>query len=89
MNISLRRKRHPGSIPGVTSIFVQVAAPHFVAAIVLEDDVCTEAAPILKYAIGKRREWLRDYFRSKGWKAIVVKEHGWSAGGPAASLENS
>lgn len=48
--------------------------PHFCAAMVLEDETVIDAAPILKWSIGKRREWLRDYFRQKGWKAVVVTE---------------
>jgi hypothetical protein len=53
-------------------MLVQVTAPHFCAGLVLVDGVVTEAAPILKWAIGKRREWLSDYFRQKGWKAVVI-----------------
>lgn len=52
---------------------VQVDAPHFCAGIVVVDGIVTEAAPILKWTIGKRRDWLRDYFRQKGWKATVCK----------------
>lgn len=69
-----------GSTPPENAILVQVTAPHFCASLVLVDDTCTEAAPILKYAIGKRREWLRDYFRQKGWKAVVVNTEGWQRG---------
>ena len=59
--------------PNSTETLVQVDAPHFCAGIVLVDDVCTEAAPILKWAVGKHRDWLRDYFKAKGWKATVCK----------------
>ena len=61
-----------GSYPAGRAILVQVTAPHFCAAFVLEDETVIDAAPILKWSIGKRREWLRDYFRQKGWKAVVV-----------------
>ena len=54
-------------------MLVAVDAPHFYAGIVLTDDVVTRAAPILKWTIGKRRTWLADYFRQKGWKASVVR----------------
>lgn len=53
-------------------MLVSVDAPHFYAGIVLENDVIVRAAPILKWAIGKRRAWLSDYFRQKGWKAVIV-----------------
>lgn len=55
-------------------MLVRVEAPHFCAGIILKDGVCVRAAPILaRYAIGKSREWLSAYFRSKGWKATVVR----------------
>jgi hypothetical protein len=56
-------------------MLVRVVAPHFVAGFVLTDGTCTEAAPILRWAVGKRREFLSGYFRNKGWKAsIITKE---------------
>jgi hypothetical protein len=54
-------------------MLVAVDAPHFYAGIVLTDGVVTDAAPILRWTMGKRREWLSNYFRQKGWKAIVVR----------------
>jgi hypothetical protein len=56
-------------------MLVAVDAPHFYAAIVLVDDVVTEAAPILRWAIGKHRVYLREYFARKGWKTTIIKEH--------------
>jgi hypothetical protein len=53
-------------------MLVQVTTPHFCASLVVDGDICMEAAPILKWAIGKRSDWLRDYFRQKGWKAVIV-----------------
>lgn len=55
-------------------MLVAVDAPHFYAGIVFENDIVIKAAPILKWTIGKRRDYLRSYFKSKGWKAAVVKE---------------
>ena len=55
-------------------ILVRVVALHFVAGLVLENDVVTRAAPILKWAKGKHRDWLRGYFQKKGWKASVVSD---------------
>jgi hypothetical protein len=53
-------------------ILVSVDAPHFYAGIVLRDDVVIDAAPILRWAMGKRREWLRDYFEKRGWHTHVI-----------------
>lgn len=53
-------------------MLVAVDAPHFYAGVVLRDDVVIEAAPILKWTIGKSRPWLRNYFKRKKWRAIVV-----------------
>ncbi len=52
---------------------VRIVAPHFVAGIEInERDMCMVAAPILKWCIGKRTDFLRDYFARKGWKASIV-----------------
>lgn len=56
-------------------MLVQVTAPHFCAGLVIENGVCTVAAPILKRSIGRSADELRAYFKWKGWKAIQVKEH--------------
>jgi hypothetical protein len=58
-------------------MLVAVDAPHFYAGIVIENDVVTEAAPILRWTIGKRRDYLRKYFKSRGWKATVVIIKDW------------
>lgn len=55
-------------------MLVAVDAPHFYAGIILEKHVVVEAAPILRWTIGRRRDWLREYFKKKGWKAIVVRK---------------
>ena len=54
------------------SILVRVVAPHFVAGLVVEGDRCVDAAPILRWAIGRDRDGLRAYFARKGWRASVV-----------------
>lgn len=53
-------------------MLVAVDAPHFYAGIVLTDDIVIRAAPILRWTIGKRRDWLSAYFRQKGWRATIV-----------------
>lgn len=51
---------------------VRVVAPHFVAGIELENNVCVSAAPILRWAVGKSADELRTYFRCKGWRASIL-----------------
>ncbi len=53
-------------------VLVRVVAPHFVAGMVLENDVVVEAAPILRWAVGRGMGWLRAYLARKGWRASVV-----------------
>lgn len=53
-------------------MLVRVVAPHLVAGIVLVDGRCTEAAPILRWCIGKDRAWLRAWFEKRGWRASVI-----------------
>ena len=56
-------------------MLVRVEAPHFVAGITVnERGMCMGAAPILKWCIGKKTDFLRDYFKSKGWKATLVRK---------------
>ena len=57
----------------MTEQLVRVEAPHFVAGIVMVGDVCTEAAPILRWAAGHSRGWLSTYFKNMGWKAMIVQ----------------
>jgi hypothetical protein len=54
-------------------MLVRVIAPHFVAGLVVEGETVVEAAPILKWTIGKQRGWLRAYFAEKGWTALIVR----------------
>lgn len=53
-------------------ILVSVDAPHFNAGLVMIGDRCTEAAPILRWCVGKGRDELRAYFKRKGWRASIV-----------------
>lgn len=67
-------------------MLVQVTAPHFCAGLVLEDDRVIDAAPILRWAIGKGRDELRAQLQQKRWKAIVVTEGGQHAPMPQAII---
>jgi hypothetical protein len=53
---------------------VSEAAPAFVAGLLIEDDVCFAAAPILGWSVGKTTAELRAYFAKRGWKATIVRD---------------
>lgn len=55
-------------------MLARIEAPHFVAGIVLKNDVVVIAADILKYMGGWTREQVRNYCNTKGWRVTVVKE---------------
>ena len=48
-------------------MFISVDAPHFVAALELENKVVIRAPPILKWTLGRHYDDLRRYFRKRGW----------------------
>lgn len=54
------------------SELVRVVAPHFVAGLIVDGDRCVEAAPILRWAVGKRRAELRAYFKRRRWSARII-----------------
>lgn len=52
---------------------VRIVAPHFVAGVLVDDDMrVVQAAPILRWAVRWRVDWLADYCRGKGWGIEVV-----------------
>jgi hypothetical protein len=58
--------------PGEVEQLVRVVAPHFVAGLVMQGDRCTHAAPILGWAVGRRRKTLQAAFARQGWTASVI-----------------
>jgi len=50
-------------------LLVRVVAPHFVAGLIVWDGVCVDAAPILRWAVGKSEGELKRAFARKGWTA--------------------
>lgn len=56
----------------MADLLVRVVAPHFVAGLIVDNGVCVEAAPILRWAVGKRSDWLRGYFVRKRWQARIL-----------------
>lgn len=47
-----------------------IQAPHYCASIIVSGDVVREAAPILRWALGKRWTGLRRYFERKGFRVF-------------------
>lgn len=56
------------------SWLIRVQAPHYCAGLIVEDERCTEAAPILGWALGKPWAELRRYFARKGFGVIVMSD---------------
>jgi hypothetical protein len=54
---------------------VRVEAPHFVAGLIMRDDHCVYAAPILRWACGMRRSALRAEFARKRYTASIIGGH--------------
>lgn len=54
---------------------VWVKAPHYCAGLKVRDSVCFEAAPILRWATGKRWAYLRSYFARKGFEVVTMPAH--------------
>ena len=46
---------------------IQVDTGYFCAGIVFENGVCIDAAPILKWAIGKREQDIKSWSKIKRW----------------------
>lgn len=69
--LPLSRERHARVVN--ERVLVRIEAPHFVAAVIIEDGVCIEAAPIMSWAIGKTEQDLVTWFNTKGWENEVLK----------------
>lgn len=52
---------------------VRVVSGHFVAGLIVDNGICVEAAPILRWCVGRSRVHLREQFRRRGWSASVVQ----------------
>lgn len=59
---------------------IRVEAPQWVAGLILADDRCVRAAPILRWTVNLRRQQIKDSFERKGWKATVVSR--WEGASP-------
>jgi hypothetical protein len=50
----------------------QVTAPHFCAGLDESAGLVSDAAPILRWTIGKNIDWLAGYCRRKGWRMASI-----------------
>jgi hypothetical protein len=50
----------------------QVTADYFCAGIIMHDGICVDAAPILRWTVGRRRLYLRGYFARRQWAVKYV-----------------
>ena len=53
-------------------MLVQITSSYFCAGIILENGICIEAAPIVKYMKGWDRPKIRDYCKYKKWSAKII-----------------
>lgn len=60
----------------VTPLLVRVEAPHFIAALEIENGRCVRAAPVLAFCLGKDARVLRAYFHHRNWAATVEDPSG-------------
>jgi len=51
-----------------TKRFVRIVAKHFVCGIVLERERCVEAAPIMRWAVGKPWSEIKQWKQIKEWQ---------------------
>ena len=51
---------------------LRISAPHFVAGVIIENGVVTEAAPILYWTRGKTDTFVKNYCEKKNWKYEVL-----------------
>lgn len=59
----------------MSETLVRVVGRYFVAGLVVSDDRCIRAAPILRKAcMGKTADQLREMFRTRGWQAHIVPQ---------------
>ncbi|MFL9499177.1 hypothetical protein ACJMQP_03885 [Rhodopseudomonas palustris] len=53
---------------GAAARLYAIDAPHFYAGLLVRDGRVIAAAPILRWAIGRKTKALGAYFKRKGWK---------------------
>ena len=51
---------------------IQITAPHFCAGAVIKNGKVVITAPIIKWMIGKNKEFITNYCKKKKWKIREV-----------------
>jgi hypothetical protein len=54
-------------------MLIQITSNYFCAGLILDDFVCTESAPILRYMRGWCLAKIKAYSQSKGWKLGIIE----------------
>lgn len=49
-------------------MLIRITSPYYVAGLIIENEKCIHAAPILKWAVGKDAQYLVGYFTKKNFK---------------------
>lgn len=57
----------------MSEFLVRVVAPHYVAGLITRDGIIVEAAPILKWSVGRSWEFFRWWCRRKGYEVLWLK----------------
>lgn len=47
---------------------LRITAPHFVAAVVVSNDLVFQAGPVLHWSVGRSLQSLRDHCQQRGWQ---------------------
>lgn len=58
----------------MTTTLWQIQAPHMTAGFIAENNLIVEAAPIIRWTVGKTVLGVKEYALRKRWKLIQVKD---------------
>jgi len=53
---------------------IQITSHYFCAGIIIIEGMCREAAPIIKWMVGKEYSYLRNYCFRKNWRFHIVSK---------------
>jgi hypothetical protein len=57
-------------------MLVRIDSGYFCAGVILTNNICTEAAPIVKYMIGWAKSRIVRYAQGKGWEIQIEERYG-------------
>lgn len=70
---SVARKGRAGSSPAGATI-IRIDSGFFCAGCKITANVCTEAAPIIKYMVGWHVDRIKKYARNRGWLIQIGRD---------------